>query len=88
MTGFAGCCARDERPRERRTAHSTEKFSPPHARPQAQETALYRLDEYFDRAETGFEHRFAERAATYGDAKNPFEKMSLQSTSQRACGLS
>jgi len=46
------------------------------------------LDEYFDRAETGFEHRFAERAATYGDAKNPFEKMSLQSTSRRACGLS
>ena len=35
--------ARRERPRRRRTAQNTEKFPPPHARPQAQETASYRL---------------------------------------------
>ena len=35
--------ARRERPRRRRTTQNTEKFPPPHVRPQAQETASYRL---------------------------------------------
>ena len=41
--------ARGERPRDCRTAQSTEKFPPPHARPQAQETASCGSNECFDR---------------------------------------
>ena len=35
--------ARGERPRRRRATQNTEKLPPPHVRPQAQETASYRL---------------------------------------------
>jgi hypothetical protein len=35
--------SRRERPRGRRTAEKGDEIAPPHVRPQAQETALYRL---------------------------------------------
>ena len=37
------CCARAASGHAAAAAQNTEKFPPPHARPQAQETASYRL---------------------------------------------